>query len=744
MKFDTVSRMSSRPRQPARGVKSSNAKDQSTDKQSAPLSRKTSPSGVENHDRQTDEMLLQATEAQDPKILKPQNEGATNVPPASLPHTNSRERLTSVLPRNGSTLSALQTYSSEVSNRSRLIKFQPKSKLRRSQAQREEMERAEAERQATRQFSDTSINNKEISYGHRGGRGGSDGKQQFTRRREGRESFASGVLGGDIVKEHVPRQGRSRGGSHPQGSERDMTIQGVESEGIKTASTRVKKEDGVKADAEKSKEDVTKKPMTRKRKATKAKTNFKKEEEEFEYVSDEAQWDDDLEPKINIEHINLISDDETEETGAVLSETAKGKQRERSSKLLSWQLRPVRLERQEHVERQIGINTDASSLTSAELRRRAKERQAASGSLFLPERDVAEIISASTAKAKRKPRDVEFVRNERRWKGVYEDGDQGDEVLIKKELSDHQHIASIDGTAITNGHGDVMDLDKQQASADADALTVDERLPSTDPGDIKLQPEYREGARKKSSASPRLRRPKIRGYRDVNSIKDAEDNDEEDADLAEIMQIWREYQENNSTVEADLGDASVSRVQTGESPHSDLKSNPDRQNNVYLMQLPPILPSLRDSSKPPPTVKTEGKGKSKPPVQEIITNPFSTPIKPDPDPKDELTEGLQHMPIPNAYTAMSLFPPSGCPGTLTMYESGKIIADWGGISLDVKQSVPAGFAQEVLMYNYDAVQTKVEDDSRFEETVSVGDKAWAVGNIEGSFVASLDWETMFG
>ena len=734
--------MSSRRRQPVRDAKNPISEDQSTDTLSAPLSRRSPANRTNNHQSLPSDALSEASQAPPSERVKPSSEDATDTPSAQ---SKPQERLASIKPRNGSTSTGSPANASEEPVRSNLVKFKPRSNFRRSQAQREEMERAEAERQATRHIHDASISPRGKPYGQRSGRGGFVARQQ-SRGSEGRESLASGVLGGDVVREHVPKPRRSRGGGHSHGSERGTSVQRMEPGEKKGVSSGVKKEDGAKTDAKKDGRDVTMKPTARNRKALNAKTKVKKEEEEeFNYISDEAQWDDDPEPKMNIEHINLISDDETEDTRTELSETAKGKQRERPAKLPSWQLRPVRLERQEHVERQIAINTDASSLTSAELRRRAKERQTATGSLFLPVKDAAEIINSTVAKAKRKPRDVEFVRNERRWKGVYEDDEDRDVVMIKKEPGDDRDAALVSESVIRDLHREPMDIDEEQAVAGTDASSVDERRPFMEIENIAIQPEGRADTGEKPMTPPPLRRPKICGYRDVKSIHEAENNTDDDADLAEIIQIWKEFQVDEPDYHASSADTSTQHTHTdGSSKDSIFKGNPDRQNNVYLVQLPPVLPSLRDSSKPLPKIKTEEKGKPKISAQERITNPLSTPIKPDPDFKDEPAEGLQDASVTNAYTATSLSPPSGCPGLLTMYESGKIIADWGGISLDIKQSVQAGFAQEILVYNHDAVNTKVEDESRFEENVSVGDKAWAVGNIEGSFVGSLDWESLLG
>ncbi|KMP09164.1 hypothetical protein CIRG_08845 [Coccidioides immitis RMSCC 2394] len=72
------------------------------------------------------------------------------------------------------------------------------------------------------------------------------------------------------------------------------------------------------------------------------------------------------------------------------------RKRPRSRRRAQWEVagsRPIRVERQEHVERIMDINTDASSSKSAELRRQAKQKTGNDDSLFV-ESDDEELVEA--------------------------------------------------------------------------------------------------------------------------------------------------------------------------------------------------------------------------------------------------------------------------------------------------------------------------------------------------------------
>lgn len=87
--------------------------------------------------------------------------------------------------------------------------------------------------------------------------------------------------------------------------------------------------------------------------------------------SDEGE---DSGPRVSIENINAISDSEDESDEPYDGKGKdKGKQRAGKDTGAAKGLRPVRVERHEHVERVVAVNTEEDSSRSAELRRKAQE-----------------------------------------------------------------------------------------------------------------------------------------------------------------------------------------------------------------------------------------------------------------------------------------------------------------------------------------------------------------------------------
>ena len=359
------------------------------------------------------------------------------------------------------------------------MKFKPKPIIRRSKEEREAAEQAERERLIARHHAvDADSSERERGRGRGGtdGRGGRRGRgggafpldhgygfvggnkdrgggAGATSRRGGMDArIASGPLGGATVG--VARR-RGRWGGQGSGVEVGEEGAGVDDDDVvETAGGAAKRGKGKGKGAVKEESSVKPegggkdggvgagagKKGKRKRDSAvvgagagvetvkaKGRAKVKKEEDAPTYISSEGEFDSDTAEKINIEAINLVSSEEEadDESGVevhTLSAVARGKQKDQefakaaeARKAKNWMNRPVHVQRLEHVERVIGVNTDASSLTSAELRRRAKERRDGEGSLFIDEAEPES--SSGLRKGRSKPKDVEFVRDERKWKG---------------------------------------------------------------------------------------------------------------------------------------------------------------------------------------------------------------------------------------------------------------------------------------------------------------------------------------
>lgn len=138
----------------------------------------------------------------------------------------------------------------------------------------------------------------------------------------------------------------------------------------------------------------------------------KSEHRDPRYGSSDEDGEDEEGPRVDIERINLISDDEGDED----AERGRGNGTARSN----WGLKPVRLDRKEHRERGVGVSTDTSSTGTAKSRRKSGVEASDDDSLFIP---LEYLPEGSKGKGKERNRDVQFLRDERRWRGVYQDDD---------------------------------------------------------------------------------------------------------------------------------------------------------------------------------------------------------------------------------------------------------------------------------------------------------------------------------
>ncbi|KAL8699830.1 MAG: hypothetical protein Q9201_005777, partial [Fulgogasparrea decipioides] len=468
------------------------------------------------------------------------------------------------------------------------LKFQPRSAIRRSKEEREATERAEAERlQARLAASDASSGVTPGRGAFRGGRGATVSARWQQERYAG--AGASGFLGG-ATPAADKKQREALSATRTRGGGRSSLVSRAFREATEAGSTpRVKKEVGLAKRKVKDKDgDVV---MSGSGSGRRISARVKKEQSEgLREESDDELFE--LEPsarKINIEHINLISDDESSDDVLGPGDKEKGKERLKTPKSLgSSFMRPIRIDRHEHIERTVGVNTDASSLTSAELRRRAKARGEAEGSLFLPED--ADIMNNTTSrpKGRRKGREVEFIKNERKWQGVYQDDeDDGRPVTIKEEPKEQDDAMAIDderpsGTAVT----------QDMLTQDATAKSTDHTLPPSNkspPPDPQLPHKPKSKHKSKPPKALALRKPLLQTEEDH---KEWQRFQEDIALLRDILQVTTI---DNTDMDID-DDATTEKFKA--------KITGKKEGLVYLFQLPPILPQIerprKHVSKPKP------------------------------------------------------------------------------------------------------------------------------------------------
>lgn len=727
-----------RPRQSARTNRGTTQEHESVEVPSA-ASRKEALASDDN------EVLDISGNAEQRDVPEKQTEGSSsrdvsastpNAVAGSPPPRRSVQRLKSALPRNSPNPAPNLIAADGSDNRPSGLKFKPKSFIRRSKEEREAEEKAEAERRAARQTAEgtSSASDRGGYYGRgrgRGQRGGFGDMSRWKNERFNLSHEASGHLGGNTIQEAAMSRNR-RGGGFRSGTS------GPPESTSTNSTSRLKKEPAVKPEKDRD-GDVIMSSSTSKPKRTKV----KKEDHGPTYVSSEGELDSDGGERVNIEDINtinLVSSEDEDDELVQWSHLSKGKRREATPRAPANNLMPVRIQRQEHVERAVGVNTDASSLTSAELRRRAKNRAEAGGSLFLPEEDEADILSATKPKVKRKPKDVEFVRNERKWKGVYQDEDDKEGIVkIKDEPTDDSDIVMTDkpmgveeAEPIALDHIDLSNISTRRTVKDSDG-TLRPQTSLEGPG------EAPEGDHL-PQAGERLRR--IKGYHGLRPVELSEEEEEDDlfAEIAEIV-----LKKSDVPIDTSAPELSSSTKVPDDDNNSDLDM--DREDTyfqrggkeeVYLFQLPPVVPSLRDTTKA--TLKSEDKKKNKAvpvdaPRSSASKNLFAAQVKDEPNIKPDPDELQHEAAVPHAYTSDSFHSIGGCGGFLTIHAKGPMLATWGGMSFEIsKEGTGAKLAQELIMTEFESAVTKVEDESRWEEKVDVGKMGWAMGQTHPGHV----------
>ena len=641
------------------------------------------------------------------------------------------QRLKSALPRNSPNPASNLHGADGSDSRPAGLKFKPKSFIRRSKEEREAEEKVEAERRAARQAAEgtSSPNDRGGYYGRGralGQRGGFGDTNKWKNERFNLSHEASGHLGGSTIQDPPTSRNRRGGGFRSSTS-------GTSERASTDGTARAKKEPAVKPKKDKDGDVVMGSSSKPKR------MNVKKEEKGPTYISSESELDSDGEERVNIDDIstiNLVSSEDDDEESVQRSRMSKGKRREVTPRVPSSNLMPVRIQRQEHVERAVGVNTDASSLTSAELRRRAKNRAEAAGSLFLPEQEESDVVSLSKPKVKRKPKDVEFVRDERKWKGVYqEEDDKEGMVKIKTEPKEEREVVMTDkpmddGEVEPTPLGDIdfaITSTQRSVKDDNDKLTLRGSQES-----IGEAPEV-----ETSQSGEKLQ--KIKGYHGLRPVSISEEEEEEDilAEIAEIVLSKSDVSGNMSNPELASSTKAFDEDGDLDMDHEDTYFQKDGREEVYLFQLPPVVPSLRDISKAIP--KSEEKKKNKAVPAEVprsaSNNPFAAQVKDEPGIKPDPDELPHEIPVPHAYTSDSFPSIGGRGGVVSIHAKGSMFATWGGMSFEIaKEGTGAQLAQELMMTEYESAVTKVEDESRWEEKVDVGKRGWAMGQTHPGHV----------
>jgi DNA-directed RNA polymerase III subunit RPC4 len=232
------------------------------------------------------------------------------------------------------------------------LKYQPRAVSRKTKEEREAIEKLEAQRHQERLAEAAAIQRGRLGAGP-GARGG------FRGRGGGIGAGASGPLGSGMAGRGMAK--RWRGGAFGARFGPDSRASSISRHSIARSMTAATSGSG--------------------------------------YLSSDES---DSELRLSIDQINLVDDDDSEE---LLDAKGKGKKPVTDSpRRRDKGLRPIRVERHEHEERVVSVNTEATSTTSAELRRQAKEKTDSDNALFV-EDDSPEEAETHEPRIKAEPTD---------------------------------------------------------------------------------------------------------------------------------------------------------------------------------------------------------------------------------------------------------------------------------------------------------------------------------------------------
>ncbi|KAF1829700.1 hypothetical protein BDW02DRAFT_509331 [Decorospora gaudefroyi] len=193
-----------------------------------------------------------------------------------------------------------------------------------------------------------------------------------------------------------------------------------------------------------------------------------------------------------------------------------------------------------------------------------------------------------------------------------------------------------------------------------------------------------------------------------------------DEDRAE----WVRFQSNLRHIRAELGPEEIPQVDgSGDVAMADAanteKKPTVRDNNVYLFQIPPLMPEIV-----PPSIKKEASD----------PEPVPPPPPQPTDAKIKLEEGGFSDPSAKANEGVRFG--SGMVGKLRVRASGSTTLDWGGTSYELRPGNKASFLQEVASVYIIPERQRVAPEDTGE--------AISLGRVKGKFVVMPNWGEMLG
>lgn len=394
--------------------------------------------------------------------------------------------------------------------------------------------------------------------------------------------------------------------------------------------------------------------------------------------------DDEL--RVSIDNIHLQSDEDDDDVVDI-----KGKKPTRRKVTTNNGLRPYRVPRREHEERTISVNMESSSSKAAEIREKAHAEATAievddkSG----PGPTETELLQTPV---KKEPRDDEDT--------AMEDLPQDDDFLPATPVSVRR---------------------KTSESKNAKGKEPVEAVPQRDPRSLlRTNEEIEEYDRHLED---------LEHFRNLLSIRVTEKPQKPaEAEAAESAETATEQAPEQATKEPQPEPMETETEESAadkEKEDSEPKINEHLLGQLFLMQFPPMTPTL--------AVPSEG-APAEPEPQP--TQPAEPEVKSEDDDL-QITGGLparkEAQNVITATTPWSL--PAGRVGKMNVHKSGRVTMDWGGVSFELDRAAHVDFAQEALIMS---TPEAVESGQPARDTAR--QTAWSMGQLSGKFTVMPDWD----
>ena len=437
---------------------------------------------------------------------------------------------------------------------------------------------------------------------------------------------------------------------------------------------------------------------------------IKVKKEQFESGDMSSDQDDEEEgPKQDIDYINLVSSSDEEQPAANDRPSAP------RSRMKSPTLAPIRIQRREHVSQEATVKLE-------------------SGERSRPGQDTSRKNKSQVStgrKGKTRAKDVEVVKSESTWKGVYvDDGDDGHQVRIKSEVQDDDTIA-VDDIPEKIPETELLPEGEEKDGEEA----LKEPLP--------LRSSSSPEKDKKDGSKTVKHRYRKHSFRDTKGMMHT----------VEDRQEWTRHQESLKVLREELGQLDIGQptrdaegdVRMGETSSSNQDKKSDR---VYLFQFPSVMPGLTKAPEDgEPASQANNTTASQNPAGVAGTQaepgpePGATTSESAPDQENVKVEEDDDKDTSSSKDRPSLWPPMepGKVGKLRVHESGRATLSWGGTSFEIAMGTDAHFLQDVVLARLPQQQPDGHELSREGNGV-----AMAMGQIRGKFVVTPDWSDIVG